>query len=101
MTEDYHRRCLHLVFLLEPIHWRVFIVSVSNLRTSEVKIVINHIEGRMAKDLPERENIAAVQKVIDCKRMPAQVTMQSDNTRTLSQAGEDFIVFIAILHFGT
>ena len=47
-------------------------VLSSNLGTGEVEIMIYHFEGIMTENLPEREDITAIEQVIDSKCMTAK-----------------------------
>ena len=59
-----------------------------NLGAREVQVVIYHLQGGVAENLPEREGIATIENVIYGESMPAQVRMQSSNALTFSQPGE-------------
>ena len=51
------------------------------LRAGEAEIVIYHLQSSVAQDLSEREDITAVQQVIDGKGGPAEVGVEPSNAR--------------------
>jgi len=46
-------------------------VLVCNLGASEVKVMVYHFQSRMAEYFTKREDIPAIEQVIDSKRMAA------------------------------
>ncbi len=45
-------------------------VLYNNLGTGEMQIVVNHVQGSVAKDFFKRKNVTTIKQVIDCKGMP-------------------------------
>ena len=59
----------------------------SDLRLGEVKVVIDHFEGRVAQDFAKREDIPSVHQVVRGKRVAAEMCMQPRHARCLGQSG--------------
>ena len=63
-------------------------VLLGYLRCSQVQVVIDHLEGGVAKNTAQREDVAAVGQVAGSKGMAAEVGMQPLDAAALCQRGK-------------